>query len=1154
MKTRNVQGRKFFGCSLVLFPLVWVLVWGFLLSSTVEAQREWELLFQENFEEQILDRWDLREGWFVTEEMGRGGILSGMSRTWAIPMVEGWADYEIVQDVKITEGTLHINFRYSMQNVSETQWVMFRYYLGLKAGRLYVKKQMDQNFYDLYAMDIEFSPEMWYTIAIQVVGPNIQVYIDEQLQAEVVDTEGRPILSGGFAYETLDDSQVYIDDISVYGPVTPAALGYHWYRTGGPSGGLGYDVRIHPTDSDIMFVTDNPSGVNKSYDGGENWIQRNTDIVTRTGSSMDEIPIFSLTIDPSNPNNIWAGTQNAKGIYRSTDGGESWVKKDDGVTEGNEISFRGFGVHPSNSNIVFAGAEINTGRWGKAFGQVRGKIYKTTDKGENWSSVWFDESLVRFVLFDYLDPQIMYASTGIFDREAWEDQSYKGAGVGILKSTDGGDNWFQINNGIPDSLGYLFTGFLEMHPTNPQILFAASGNNTWGNGGVFRTTNGGQNWSKVLADDIFTIVTFSPSNPNVIYAGSASFVYRSDNGGDTWKKFRKENENNWGPPGVRAGVPIGAVVHPNDPMTIFINNYQGGNFKSVDGGSTWVDASRGYTGAKMIDIEVHPSNPAIVYAIGRSGPFRSFNGGSNWEGMSYSPASYPEWYAVAINPNEPQELLISDEQEGVILKSTNGGGNWKKVFDHPDAGYSCILQPREQMCYDGFKVIAYAPSNPDTVYAGMAASRGIIDGTFPTLRKSYGMYKSTDGGDNWFEINTGLNTAYLNINTIDIHPTNPDIVYIGTWRDGVFKTTDGGGSWVPKNNGLASPLLDVRSLAINPDNPQVIFAGMGDGTGIFKSTDGGNQWNVMNTGLKIECPSYLLPVGRTDLKVSLGPAPDIPLGGEYTSVPWTSIRDIVFDPTDSQTMYAADFHSGFYVSSDGGNTWLMANEGLTMRTINELAISSDGNVIYAATWGEGVFRLVLGENQPPQILLTIPDTRDTLSFVQGDSLLFEVSAYDLNDDVLSYTWFLDGIMIEGALEHILRIGTTELSVGAHSIELEVSDTHQTIWILWNIIITFPTGIQDGVVSQVPRTFALYQNYPNPFNPETEIKFSLPRNSKVTISIYNILGQMINVLIDSDIEAGYHVVNWNGSNVASGIYFCQMKAAEFFETRRMLLLK
>lgn len=739
-----------------------------------------------------------------------------------------------------------------------------------------------------------------------------------------------------------------------------------WDRTGGPSGGLGYDVRIHPTDKNIMFVTDNPSGVNKSYDGGATWVQRNEGITTRTGPSLDGIPIFSLTIDPNNTEIVWAGTQNARGVYKSTDGGETWVKRDNGIIQDNAISFRGFAIRPNNSNVVFAGAEISTGILGIEFDKTKGRIYKTEKGGGNWYCVWEGDNLVRIILIDPVNPDIMYASTGIFDREALNDE-----GVGVLKSVNGGKTWFQINNGIPNLEGNRFVGFLEMDPTNPQILFAASGNNAKGQGGVFRTIDSGATWTKVLSGDIFTVVTISPSNHNVIYSGSEQAFYRSDDFGETWQKFNKEEEGSWGPPGVRAGFPISAVVDPDDPYTVFANNYGGGLFVSTDGSESWKNWSSGYTGAHVHDISIDKDNPAIVYTIGRSGPFMSLSGGANWVGLAYGPARFPEWYAVALNPYNSQEVIISDEFEGFLLKSKDGGKSWKEVFRHPLTG---LGEPSNR---HGFKAIAYAPSNPNIIYAGMCRGRRTIIGDFPP-EPSFGMYKSIDDGETWQEINAGLMTSLININCIAVHPHNSAIVYIGTWRDGVFKTDDGGGIWVAKNKGLVSS--DIRSLAIDPTNPQVIYAGLGEGAGIFKTTNGAELWEEVNNGLSIECPSYLMPFGRVVQGISLEKRPLRISGVDYYSVPWTSIWEIVIDPSDSKIIYAADHHSGVYLSTDGGASWAPLNDGLSTKAVTTMAISSDGKVLYAATEGAGVFRLGQVKHYPK-----IPPWRNKKTLIEETS-------------------------------------------------------------------------------------------------------------------------------------------------------------------------
>jgi len=900
---------------------------------TLFVTEEEALLFQDDFEDGNAFSWALGTGWDVSLE-GDNYVLTGRGHNFARPNVGGWSDYTIETRFKLVKGSFHFNLREN-SGVGHV-----RYFLGVHTGGLYLNKQIISDFFDLSQSNVSLRLNQWHTIKAVLDGNNIKVYLDGSLKINYTDSD-IPILSGIFSFETLDNSIAHFDDISVTG--THAVQRASWVKTGGPSGGLGYDVRIHPFDKDIMFVTDNPSGVNKSYDGGNSWVQRNEGITARAGTSGDGVPIFCLTIDPNNPSIVWAGTQSMRGIYKSIDDGETWTKKDNGITEWNEITFRSFGVHPQNSDIVFAGAEITTGILGEEFDKARGKIYKTEDGGKSWRCVWEGDSLARFVLFDPTNPDIMYASTGIFDRDAYND-----TGVGVLKSTDGGETWRQINNGLDN----LFVGFLEMHPEDPQILFVAAGNNThWRGGGVYKTTDGGENWTKVLdtAASASTVVTISPSNTKVVYAGGEHAFYRSDDGGETWQKFWREAEHCWGPPGVRAGFPISAVVHPNDPMTVFANNYSGGVFKSTDGTETWIDCSTGYTGADLHRVVVTSYNPDVVYTIGRSGPFRTLNGGQRWEGVAFSPAAFPEWDAVAVNPENPREVLIADEFEGNLLRSTDGGNTWEMAFQHPQARGGGSSNRH------GFKAIAYAPSDPNIVYAGMRKGRRTIEGNF-YVGPSFGIYKSVDGGKTWVEKNNGLETADKNTNAIVVHPQDPDIAYAATWRDGIFKTTDGGESWVAANNGLLS--LDIRSLAIDPENPDVVYAGLAEGVGIFKTSNGGELWEAINAGIQVQCPSFLQRVGQVQPGVSLE-KPKRVTGSEYYSIPWTNIASIVIDPVESQTLYAADQLLGVYMSTDGGVSWTPINDGLSTKAVSSLALSADGWVLYAATSGEGVFRLEL---------------------------------------------------------------------------------------------------------------------------------------------------------------------------------------------------
>ncbi|MCJ7726815.1 MAG: hypothetical protein MUP76_10565, partial [Acidimicrobiia bacterium] len=192
--------------------------------------------------------------------------------------------------------------------------------------------------------------------------------------------------------------------------ITPSAPGLasqagtpQWVRTGGPLGGLGYDVRMSPDDPDLMYVTDAWAGVFRSEDGGATWIPSSQGIMARTGPSGDGIPIFSLTIDPHDPSILWSGTQGIRGIYRSGDGGLTWTEMVQGVTEANGITFRGFTVDPRSSDIVYAAAELASWVWagtempGREFDMTGGVVYKTTDGGAHWTAVWRGDNLARYV-------------------------------------------------------------------------------------------------------------------------------------------------------------------------------------------------------------------------------------------------------------------------------------------------------------------------------------------------------------------------------------------------------------------------------------------------------------------------------------------------------------------------------------------------------------------------------------------------------------------------------------------------------------------------------------------------------------------------------------------------------------------------------------
>jgi hypothetical protein len=194
-----------------------------------------------------------------------------------------------------------------------------------------------------------------------------------------------------------------------------------WTRLGGPPGGLGYDIRMRPDDPDVMFVTDGFVGEYKSTDGGQSWFAANTGMELTPGAGTTA---FCTTIDPHNHDIVWTGLQLSGHIYRSTDNGETWEQRDNGlIFEAGPRSVRGITVDPVDPDIVYAGVEVSSDVWaGHSINgrmeKVKGEVYKSTDAGANWTRIWYGDNLARYIVVDPRNNQRIYVSTGLFDRDA----------------------------------------------------------------------------------------------------------------------------------------------------------------------------------------------------------------------------------------------------------------------------------------------------------------------------------------------------------------------------------------------------------------------------------------------------------------------------------------------------------------------------------------------------------------------------------------------------------------------------------------------------------------------------------------------------------------------------------------------------------------
>ncbi len=805
----------------------------------------------------------------------------------------------------------------------------------------------------------------WHQLQLTVTGDTHSISLDGA-QVFSASDPGSPVQAGGITFEALGDVVTEVDNLTLTmgaaalqqpeppaQPTPPPAqiptgeTGV-WVRTGGPPGGLGYDIRYNFADPTIWYVTDAFSGVHISFDSGYSWQPSNTGIKAESGSTGDGIPVFCLTVDPHNPQIVWAGTQVTGHIYRSIDGGQTWEQRDNGVTidYGGGLTFRGITVDPHSSDIVYAMGETSDpimgyAVWGAGTG---GAIFRTTDAGEHWEVIWdggIPSSLARYMWIDPRDSNILYVSTGIFDRGAVGEgdpntDADPFGGLGILKSMDGGETWRVLDDA--NGLGMLYIGSLYMHPDHPDVLLAAAGHVTPGPAaerlsqaahrpnGIYRTEDGGETWTQVVeppqerAGETFSAVELCPSDPNIGYAGSDLAIYHTADAGQTWTLV-SGGADGWGPPGVMAGWPIDMQCDPRDPNRVFANNYNGGNFLSEDGGRTWRNASQGYTGAQIRRAEVVPSQPNRVYVAGRSGGWRTDDGGASWQGLYHPPAPGLEWQSIAPDPLQPDHVLANAGIEGEIYESDDGGQSW----DHRWSLHVLEDQTPSEIGNQIISQFVFAPSQPATVYAGLISDHCSIWHELPACQTpGTGVIVSYDGGTTWQRA-VDEYTRDLPVLDLAVDYTDPQVVYAATTL-GVFRTGDGGNTWMPLT--ILPETMIARAIAIAPGNPQHILVGL-ESAGVYVSYDGGATWQA-----------------------SFGMEPN------------GSLHDILFDPVNPQTVYASDITSGIYRSTDGGQTWQRLNNGLLNRAAMGLSITSDGQHIFLSIDGDGVYRLDLNSQSP----------------------------------------------------------------------------------------------------------------------------------------------------------------------------------------------
>jgi photosystem II stability/assembly factor-like uncharacterized protein len=656
----------------------------------------------------------------------------------------------------------------------------------------------------------------------------------------------------------------------------------HWRMIGPFRGGRTRAATGVPSQPNVFYVGQVNGGVWKSDDYGRIW----TPIFDHESTQS----IGAIAVAPSDPNIVYVASGEGlhrpdlsvgNGIYKSTDAGKTWTHL--GLRDGQQIP--ALAVDPRDPNRVFAAV------LGHPYGsnEERG-LFRSTDGGQTWQkAIYKDENTgATDVEIDPSNPDVIYASMWEAREGPWEDNNtFNGTGGGLFKSTDGGNVWHPLTNGLPNDLSQIY---IAVAPSNPRRLYAtvsiASGPLAF-----YRSDDAGESWSKVTDDPRpsgrigggdLAIPRVDSKNADVVYCVS-TVTMRSADGGKSWTSFRgapggDDYQNLW--------------INPNNPNIILLVSDQGA-IVTVNGGASWSSwynqptaqiyhvavsntfpyrvcggqqesgsvciSSRGNDGAitfrdwhpvGVIEygyVAPDPLDADIVYGGGRSevSTFRWSTGQvQNVTPIPLRSAKYrtDRTEPLMFSPLDPHILYFASN---VLFKTTDGGASWQTISSDltrkaPGVPASVgSLIPKGADKQRG-AIYALAPSFHDinTLWAG--TDDGLI-------------WQTRDGGKIWNDITPKELTPWSKVTQLSASHFDNNSAYasvsrfrINDQQPYIYRTHDGGKTWMLITSGLPDfgPVDTVRE---DPVRKGLLFAGTENS--VWVSFDDGDHWQSLQLNL-----------------------------------------------------------------------------------------------------------------------------------------------------------------------------------------------------------------------------------------------------------------------------------------------------------------
>jgi photosystem II stability/assembly factor-like uncharacterized protein len=729
---------------------------------------------------------------------------------------------------------------------------------------------------------------------------------------------------------------------------------------------------------DIEAVVGDPSTLYLGFATGGIW--KSTNMGTTFEPIFDTYPVSSIgdiAIAPSNPDIVYVGTGESNnrqsttrgdGVYRSTDGGETFVKV--GLEDTHHISR--IVVDPNDPDVAYVAAMGHL--WGP--NQERG-LFKTTDGGQTWTNTNFINEYTGFtdVVMDPRDSQVLFAASYQRMRTPWGFNG-GGPGSGIWKTTDGGASWTRLEgNGLPT--GEFGRIGLSIHLADPDIVYAQIEvpNNVRRTGaearevnpeysGVWRSDDGGATWEIRSNNNnrpmYYSQIRVDPSNPDIVYTMGASF-YKSVDGGETFSTVS----------GMGHGDHHALWINPDNPEHLMLGTDGGFNF-SWDEGATW-DFVNTMAVGQFYEVGVDMRRPYFVCG--------GLQDNGSWCGPSatrtgYGPANH-DWYRVGggdgfyvrIDPTD-YNVVYSESQGGSMSRmdlrtgertsirpsaprEMNGNTRPGNIYPVPEAN--------ESYRFEWNTPIELSPHDPSTVLvAGNRFFKSTNKGT--TWMASEDLTKQVDrtqlsimgvsDGDIMASRNDGQSN-FSQATTVAESPSQPGVIWVGTDDGNVQVSRDGGATFTDVTGNIPDPPEGYfRVKRVEPSNfaPGTCYVVMDNHRNedwspyVYVTRDFGQTFtNISNN----------LPVGPTNV--------------------------ITEDPRNPNLLYLGT-EFGLFISTNGGQEWKRFQNGLPTVRIDDILVHPRDNDLVVGTHGRSIW--IIDDITPLQ--------QFTPEVAAGDAYLFEV--------------------------------------------------------------------------------------------------------------------------------------------------------------------